>query len=722
MEAKYNPKSIEPKWQKAWDEKGIYKTSGDLSKPKFYALVEFPYPSGDGLHVGHSFTYIVLDILARKKRLEGYRVLYPMGWDAFGLPTENYAVKTGTHPSEVTLKNTDRFRNQMKSLSLAYDWDLEINTTDPSYYKWTQWIFLQLLKKGLAYKAKVPVGWCPSCKIVLANEEIVGGCCERCGAKVARRLQEQWMLKITDYADRLAADLDLVDYPEFVKLAQRNWIGRSEGVEISFPVKEKELKIGVFTTRPDTMYGVTFMVVAPEYGDLKSLVTEGQHQAVFDYVEKAKSKSELERISDIKNKTGVFTGSYGINPLNGEEFPIWVADYVVASYGTGAVMGVPAYDKRDKSFVEKYSLGFKDVPLENMEEITEKIVKAGFGKKRTSYHLRDWVFSRQHYWGEPIPVVNCGKCQIVPLDEKDLPLELPRVEKYEPTETGESPLASIPSWVNTKCPKCGGPAKRETDTMPNWAGSSWYYLRFCDPRNSESFANYEKLDYWMPVDIYLGGAEHTTLHLLYSRFWHKFLFDLQLVPGVEPYKARRQHGVILAENGEKMSKSRGNVINPDDMIKEFGLDALRLYMAFMGPYDQTMPWSTTGVDGTRRFLVRVWRLFLSEHKVTNTGTPALLRSLQKTIKKVGADVDKLKNNTAVAALMSFVKEWERGGSLSSEDAGKFLVILAPFAPHITEELWAALGRPFSIHNQAWPEFDKNLVFQEEVVVAVQVDG
>lgn len=717
----YSPQEIEPKWQKIWEEKDLYNTSTDLSKPKYYALVEFPYPSGDGLHVGHSFTYMILDILARKKRLEGFRVLYPMGWDAFGLPTENYAVKTGIHPREVTQKNTERFKQQMKSLSLAYDWSKEINTTDPDYYKWTQWIFLQLFKKGLAYKAKIPVSWCPSCKVVLANEEVVGGSCERCGSKVERREQNQWMLKITKYADRLANDLDLVDYPESVKLAQRNWIGRSEGVEINFPIKDKDFTVGVFTTRPDTVKGITFMVIAPEFSRLFDLVTSEQSKQVEEYIRQTKSKSELERISLSKDKTGVFTGSYAINPLTGEDFPIWVADYVVGSYGTGAVMGVPAYDERDREFVEKYNLKHKDIPLENMKQIIDEIERNGFGRKQVNYHLRDWVFSRQHYWGEPIPIVYCDNCGIVPLPEEDLPLKLPEVEKYEPTDTGESPLAVIDSWVSTKCPKCRGNAKRETDTMPNWAGSSWYYLRFCDPRNEKMLANRNKLDYWLPVDIYLGGAEHTTLHLLYSRFWHKFLYDLDLVPSNEPYKARRQHGMILAENGEKMSKSRGNVINPDDLITRFGLDALRVYLAFMGPYDQTMPWSTAGVEGSRRFLNRVWKLISSS--VSDTSSEKLRILLQKTIQKVGSDIDELKNNTSVAALMSFIKEWESSSeTLTPVDAKDFLIILAPFAPHIAEELWFVLGEEFSIHNQSWPAIDKKLIAQGEVTVAIQVNG
>lgn len=718
---KYNPREIESKWQKIWEEKEIYKTPSDSDKPKYYALVEFPYPSGEGLHVGHAFTYMVLDVLARKKRLSGFNVLYPMGWDAFGLPTENYAIKTGIHPAIVTKNNTDRFRRQMKDLSLAYDWTREINTTDPHYYKWTQFIFLQLYKKGLAYKAEVPVGWCPSCKVVLANEEIVAGVCERCNTKAQKRLQSQWLLKITDYADRLADDLDLVDYPESVKLAQRNWIGKSAGVEINFPVKGKDFSISVFTTRPDTIYGVTFVVLAPEHKKLFDIVTKEQHASVSQYIEKAKSKSELERVSQAKDKTGVFTGSYAYNPLTKEEFPVWVADYVVGSYGTGAVMGVPAYDERDKDFVTRYNLSIKEIPLENIESITEKIVKSGFGRKQTNYHLRDWVFSRQHYWGEPIPIVYCDRCGMVPLKEEDLPLKLPNIEKYHPTDTGESPLAKVEEWVNTKCPICGGAAKRETDTMPNWAGSSWYYLRFCDPQNIEVFASSDSLNYWLPVDIYLGGAEHTTLHLLYSRFWHKFLYDQGLVPELEPYKSRRQHGMILAENGEKMSKSKGNVINPDSMIEKFGLDALRIYLAFMGPYDQTMPWSTSGVEGARRFLARIWNLFNSE-KLSNTNSQILLQELQKTIKKVGSDIDNLKNNTAVAALMSFVKEWEKGETLSPDAAKDFLIILAPFAPHIAEELWQSLGGAFSIHNQSWPAYDKELIKEENINIAVQVNG
>lgn len=739
----YNPAEIEPKWQKVWEEKPPYKAKDFASGGKYYALVEFPYPSGEGLHVGHAFTYVALDVLARKKRMEG-NVLYPMGWDAFGLPTENYAVRTGIHPAVVTRDNTDRFRQQMKRLALAYDWEREINTTDPQYYRWTQWIFLKFFEKGLAYKAKVPVGWCPSCKIILANEEIVAGKCERCGAIAERRQQKQWLLKITAYADRLADELDLVDYPESAKAAQRNWIGRKEGARIKFKVKSQKLKvreIEVFTTRPDTIFGATFLVVAPEH-ELVSEVID--RSGVREYIKQASRKSELERTELAKEKTGVDTGLLAVSPLSGTEIPVWIADFVLPSVGTGAIMGVPAHDQRDYEFARKFGLEIIPVVdggkiedrahegpgrlinsgrysgldyLEGQKAIIADLESMGAGGRAVNYHLRDWVFSRQHYWGEPIPIINCQKCGLVPVPEKDLPVELPDIEKFQPTTTGESPLANISKWVNVFCPQCHGEAKRETDTMPNWAGSSWYYLRFIDPHNDKALADGKKLDYWMPVDLYLGGAEHTTLHLLYSRFWHKFLNGLGLVPGKEPYLKRRQHGIILAENGEKMSKSRGNVINPDKIVARLGLDAMRLYLAFMGPYDQTMPWNTKGVEGSRRFLNRIWQLYHSKGKIAKESTPALANFLNRTIKKTGNDIDNLKNNTAVAAMMEFLNAWERHGQLSKVDAEKYLKLLSIFAPHIAEEIWVKIFRnDYSITQQSWPKVEKSALPESAAVV------
>lgn len=717
----YNHSEIEPKWQKVWEEMPPYKAVDFDKKPKYYALVEFPYPSGDGIHLGHAFTNTILDILARKKRLSGFNVLHPMGWDAFGLPTENYAVKMGIQPAVATKKNTGHFRMQDKKLGLSYDWDREIDTTDPNYFKWTQWIFLKFFEKGLAYKAETPVGWCPSCKIILANEEIVDSKCERCGTPAEHRMQKQWLLKITAYADRLADELDLVDYPTSAKQAQRNWIGRKEGTLVKFG------DIEVFTTRIDTIYGATFMVIAPEHPLALELAKNSKE--IADYLKETSRKSEIERLELSKEKTGVDTGLKVINPATNKEIPVWISDFVLAGYGTGAIMSVPAYDDRDRDFATKFNLPIvTDFELVNDPKIPYK--------KTTTYHLRDWVFSRQHYWGEPIPIIDCPKCGLVPVPEDQLPLRLPEVEKYQPTQTGESPLANIASWVNTKCPKCGGPAKRETDTMPNWAGSSWYYLRFCDPNNSKTFADYKKMEYWGPVDMYFGGPEHITLHLLYSRFWHKFLNDLGLVPGKEPYTARRTHGMILAENGSKMSKSKGNVINPDDLINKYGADALRVYLAFMGPYESTMPWSSSGIEGSRRFIQRIWDLFHNADKIGAQSDPKLAGELNKTIKKVGDDIDNLKHNTAVAFLMTFLNYWEKGGSLSLEDANKFLIIISPFAPHLAEELWHSVGvdprvdpgntgrthgsAPTSIHQQSWPVVGD--IAEESAVIAVMVNG
>jgi leucyl-tRNA synthetase len=747
----YHPTEVEPKWQKKWQKAKLYQALDFDKKPKKYFLVEFPYPSGEGLHLGHAFTFSLMDVLARQKRMLGFNVLQPMGWDAFGLPTENYALKTGIHPVKITKKNTTRFRGQMKKMALSYDWEREINTSDPQYYRWTQWIFLQLFKQGLAYKAKIPVGWCPACKIVLANEEIIDGRCERCGAEIERKEQSQWLLKITQYADRLADELDLVDYPDSVKTAQRNWIGRSKGVNLKFRLTDVGLKvkeIEVFTTRIDTIFGVTAIVVAPEHSLVIELLKKERAKEIKEYVKQAKKKSELERTELTKEKTGVFTGLYCFNPLNNEKIPVWIGDYVVATYGGGAVMVVPAHDARDYDFAKKYDLEIREVVKggdiskeafvdygvlansgqfndlsseEAIKKISDWLVKKKLGRKTVAYKLRDWVFSRQHYWGEPIPIINCPHCGLVPVPEKDLPVELPYVEKYKPTTTGKSPLALIKDWLNVTCPKCGGPAKRETDTMPNWAGSNWYYLRYLDPRNNQELASRKKIDYWMPVDLYLGGAEHTTLHLLYSRFWHKFLNDIGVVPGKEPYYSRRQHGMILAEDGEKMSKSRGNTINPDEIIKKFGADTLRLYLLFMGPYEQTMSWSTQGLEGCWRFLNRVWRL--TKEKVKKQKTPSdLLIRLHQTIKKVSNDLEEMKFNTSVAAMMEFINDWT-GSFLNPKEAKVFVKILAPFAPFLAEELWSeVLGQKFSVHQQDWPQYKKELIKEERVILAVQVNG
>ena len=675
----YDPKEIEEKWQDHWQKSGIYEAKDFSDLPKYYLLIEFPYPSGDGLHVGHIRSYTAMDIISRKRRMEGFNVLYPIGWDAFGLPTENYALKTGKDPKVVTKENTDTFRRQIRSLGLSFDWSREINTTDPKYYKWTQWIFLKFLEKGLAYKAKIPINWCPKCKIGLANEEVVDGNCERCGAPVEQKEKEQWMLAITKYAERLDKDLDEVDYPDRVKIQQRNWIGRSEGVLIKFD------DIEIFTTRPDTILGATFIVVA--------------------------------------GKEDKFTGRFVTNPATKEKIPVWEAEYVMSDYGTGAIMGVPADDERDMEFAKKYKL-----------PIVEDYQKAGFedfGKKVTKYRLRDWVFSRQRYWGEPIPVVHCSKCGVAPVPEKDLPVELPKVEKYQPREDGESPLANIDEWVNVTCPKCGGKAKRETDVMPNWAGSSWYFLAYLF--NKEGFASSASIENWklqienfrhfMPVDWYNGGMEHTVLHLLYSRFWNKFLYDLKLVPTSEPYKKRTSHGLILAENGEKMSKSKGNVVNPDTIVKQFGADTLRLYEMFMGPFEQAIAWSEDALVGPRRFLERVWRLKTKVAKGQTLDTDSQgLTLMHQTIKKVSDDIESMKFNTAVSSLMIYVNALDKKNKISQEEFKTLILLLAPFAPHITEELWLLLGRKDSIHIQNWPTYDSKKLIKDEIILAVQING
>lgn len=801
---KYDPHEIEPKWQKIWEENNTFQVDDDSKKPKYYALTEFPYPSGDGLHTGHVFNYTIPDIFARLKRMQGYNVLFPIGWDAFGLPTENYAIKTGIKPQLVTKANTDRFRSQMKMLGLSFDWSREINTTDPSYYKWTQFIFQLLFKHGLAYKAATKVGWCPHCKIVLAKEETVNGKCERCGTEATEKIQSQWVLRITNYADRLDFDLDEVDYPDYVKASQRNWIGRKEGMNITYEVLGSSEKITVFTTRPDTNFGATFLVLAPEHPVISKITTEAQKDVVQEYVQEAKSKSELERTVRDRKKTGVFTGSYAVNQLNGRKLPIWVADFALIGFGTGALVGVPGHDKRDFEFAREFGLDIVRVVvgqdgdqseiresnqvqedqgvminsgfLDGLEihtatkRIMDYLEEKGWGSRVTTYHLRDWIFSRQHYWGDPTPMVFCQKCAEngitwwdteegktfkplfdpravsrvdadrrpvelagwMPVPEGDLPVVLPDVERYQPSDNGESPLAAISSWVETICPNCKGSAKRETDTMPNWAGSSWYYLRYCDTLNDTLIANIKKLDYWMPVNRYFGGAEHTTLHVLYSRFWHKFLNDLNLVPGKEPYAARRQHGMILAENGAKMSKSKGNVVNPDAVVAKYGADALRTYVAFMGPYEQTMPWQTSAVEGVNRFLNRVVKIYSDKDKINSIATDLKLRSkLSKTIIRVSGGIEELRQNVGVAALMEFLNDWEKPGvALFHDDAGDYLKLLAVYAPHLAEELWQNLhgfdreGRKefTSIHLETWPKNTHNVDIEEEIVIAVSIDG
>ena len=763
---KYQPLKIERKWQKIWEKKGFFKAKDFSKKEKLYLLVEFPYPSGSGLHVGHCRSYIGMDILARKKRMEGKNVLFPMGWDAFGLPTENYAIKTGIPPQKATKENTQNFKKQEKMLGLSFDWSREINTTDPEYYKWTQWIFIQLFKHGLAYKAKMPVNWCPSCKIVLANEEVIDGRCERCGEKVIRKEKEQWLLRITKYADRLIKDLDLVDYPEKVKILQKEWIGRSEGAEIEFKIKGmKNLSIKVFTTRPDTLFGATYLVLAPEHPLIEKLKDKIKNQKeVESYVEEAKNKLERERISQEKEKTGVkLEGILAINPVNQKEIPIFVADYVLGSYGTGAIMAVPAHDQRDFEFAQKHHLPIIEVirpkqgkgfdgkkayegegilinsqkfnGLESQkakEEIVKFLSKKGLAKKAVYYKLRDWIFSRQRYWGEPIPMIKCPKCGWVPVPEKDLPVKLPKIKEYRPTEKGDSPLAKVKSWVEVKCPKCGSKAQRETDVMPNWAGSNWYYLRYCDPKNKKELASKRKLKYWMPVDWYNGGMEHTTLHLLYSRFIYKFLWDIGAVPkeiGPEPYKKRTSHGVVLAEGGEKMSKSKGNVVNPIEVVKEYGADSLRVYEMFMGPFEQSVAWSQKGIKGARNFLERIWRLAqeLKKRKKSQIKDKEIERkieiALNKTIKKVSLDIDQLKFNTAISALMEFLNLISQNKeNLSLKVFQTFLKLLSPFAPHLADELWSQLGFRGYASTQKWPSWDEELIKEEKILLIVQVNG
>lgn len=749
---KYNHKAVEEKWQKIWEDKGVFHASDDTEKEKFYALIEFPYPSGQGLHVGHPRPYTALDTVARKRRLEGYNVLYPIGWDAFGLPTENYAIKNHIHPEIVTKKNIARFKKQIQSLGISFDWSREINTTDPEYYKWTQWIFIQLYKHGLAYKKEMNVNWCTSCKCVLANEEVVNGVCERCGSEVVHKVKSQWMLKITEYADRLINDLDLVNYPDRVKAQQKNWIGRSKGAEVDFTTTTGDT-LTIYTTRADTLYGATYMVISPEHPMIEKWADKiSNMDEIKKYQEAAARKSDFERTELAKEKTGVrIDGVNAINPVNNKEIPIFISDYVLVSYGTGAIMAVPAHDTRDWEFAKKFDLPIIEVVKggnvqeeaytdcakgimvnsgmldgltvdEAKKKIIDWLTSEGKGHSKVNYKLRDWVFSRQRYWGEPIPMVYCEKCGYVPIDEKDLPLRLPMVESYEPTDNGESPLAKMTDWINTTCPCCGGKAKRETDTMPQWAGSSWYYLRYMDPHNKNAIASKEALNYWSPVDWYNGGMEHTTLHLLYSRFWHKFLYDIGVVPTPEPYAKRTSHGMILGENGEKMSKSRGNVVNPDEIVDEYGADTMRLYEMFIGDFEKAAPWSKASIRGCRRFVERYWNLqsvLIDGDKIR----PELEGAFNKAIKKVGEDIENIKFNTAIATLMALINDISNVKSINKEELRIFSILLNPFAPHVTEEVYEACKLGNGILAEAeWPEYDESKCVDESVEIVVQVNG
>lgn len=749
---KYNHKAVEEKWQKIWEDKGVFHASEDTEKEKFYALIEFPYPSGQGLHVGHPRPYTALDTVARKRRLEGYNVLYPIGWDAFGLPTENYAIKNHIHPEIVTKKNIARFKKQIQSLGISFDWSREINTTDPEYYKWTQWIFIQLYKHGLAYKKEMNVNWCTSCKCVLANEEVVNGVCERCGSEVVHKVKSQWMLKITEYADRLINDLDLVNYPDRVKAQQKNWIGRSKGAEVDFTTTTGDT-LTIYTTRADTLYGATYMVISPEHPMIEKWADKiSNMDEIKKYQEAAARKSDFERTEVAKEKTGVrIDGVNAINPVNNKEIPIFISDYVLVSYGTGAIMAVPAHDTRDWEFAKKFDLPIIEVVKggnvqeeaytdcakgimvnsgmldgltvdEAKKKIIDWLTSEGKGHSKVNYKLRDWVFSRQRYWGEPIPMVYCEKCGYVPIDEKDLPLRLPMVESYEPTDNGESPLAKMTDWINTTCPCCGGKAKRETDTMPQWAGSSWYYLRYMDPHNKNAIASKEALNYWSPVDWYNGGMEHTTLHLLYSRFWHKFLYDIGVVPTPEPYAKRTSHGMILGENGEKMSKSRGNVVNPDEIVDEYGADTMRLYEMFIGDFEKAAPWSKASIRGCRRFVERYWNLqnvLIDGDKIR----PELESAFNKAIKKVGEDIENIKFNTAIATLMALINDISNVKSINKEELRIFSILLNPFAPHVTEEVYEACKLGNGILAEAeLPKYDESKCVDESVEIVVQVNG
>ena len=756
MSKAYNPEEIELKWQKKWEDAHCFEAEASHEKPKFYALIEFPYPSGAGLHVGHPRSNTAMDIIARKRRMEGYNVLFPIGWDAFGLPTENYAIKNHVHPAGVTKKNVDHFREQLKRIGFSFDWTREVNTTDPNYFKWTQWIFLQLYKKGLAYKTEMPVNWCPSCKCGLANEEVVAGKCERCGAEVIRRVKSQWMLKITAYAQKLLDGLDDVDFIDKVKVQQRNWIGRSEGAEVDFAIKDTDEKLRVYTTRPDTLFGATYMVIAPEHAAVDKLKARiANWDDVVAYREAAARKSDFERTELSKDKTGVeLKGIKAVDPVDGREIPVFISDYVLATYGTGAIMAVPAHDTRDWDFAKKFGLPIVEVVAggdvtkeafvakddsavmvnsgflngmtvkEAIPAMKKYVVEQGIGKEQVNYKLRDWVFSRQRYWGEPIPLVNCPKCGWVAVPDEQLPLVLPQVDSYEPTDDGESPLSKMTDWVNTTCPQCGGPAKRETDTMPQWAGSSWYFLRYMDPHNDKELASKEALDYWSPVDWYNGGMEHTTLHLLYSRFWHKFLYDIGVVPTKEPYQKRTSHGMILGEGGEKMSKSRGNVVNPNDIVDQYGADTMRLHIMFIGDFEKAVSWSNEAVKGSKRFLDRVWNL--SESCTDDPGISSKNEAvIHKTVKKVTEDIDELKMNTAIAAMMSMVNEFAANGCTKG-DMEQLLLLLSPFAPHIVEEIWERLGFAAKYGKMCcqcdWPVYDEAKTVDTTVTMAVQVLG
>lgn len=748
---KYNPNSIEKKWQKYWEENKTFKTSDDKSKEKFYALVEFPYPSGQGLHVGHPRPYTALDIVSRKRRMQGYNVLYPMGWDAFGLPTENFAIKNKIRPEVVTENNIKNFKRQMQSIGFSFDWDREINTTDPEYYKWTQWIFIQMFKKGLAYKKEMPINWCPSCKTGLANEEVINGHCERCGGQVIRKVKNQWMLKITEYADRLIDDLKDVDYLDRIKSQQINWIGRSYGAEINFPIKEVDEKITVFTTRADTIFGATYMVISVDHPLIEKYSDKIKNiEEIRNYRSEVAKKSELERTDLSKEKTGFkIDGLTAINPLTNKEIPVYVSDYVLMTYGTGAIMAVPAHDDRDYEFAKKFNIemipviegsniensAFTETNEGNLinseflnglsvddakEKMYEYIEEKEIGRKKTNYKLRDWVFSRQRYWGEPIPLVYCEHCGWVPLEEKDLPLVLPNVDNYEPTDNGESPLSKIDDFVHTKCPKCGRDAVRETDTMPQWAGSSWYYLRYTDPHNDQAIASKENLDYYIPVDWYNGGMEHTTLHLLYSRFWHKFLYDIGVVPTKEPYIKRTSHGMILGDNNEKMSKSRGNVVNPDDIVRDFGADTLRCYEMFIGDFEKSAPWSENGVKGCRKFLDKVWRT--QELVDVDSNSEKMETLIHQTIKKVSEDFENLKFNTAIAQLMTLLNEFNNFDKIPKEQFKIFLILLNPVCPHITEEIWQRMGYEGYVHEANWPEYDESKTILDVIELPIQING
>jgi leucyl-tRNA synthetase len=751
----FNHREIEKKWQKYWEENKTFKTTEDDSKRKFYALDMFPYPSGAGLHVGHPEGYTATDILARMKRMQGYNVLHPMGWDAFGLPAEQYALDTGNDPAEFTEKNINNFRRQIKALGFSYDWDREINTTDPNYYKWTQWIFLKLYEKGLAYMDEVPVNWCPALGTVLANEEVIDGKSERGGHPVIRKPMKQWMLRITAYADRLLEDLEELDWPESIKEMQRNWIGRSEGAHVHFAIDGHNETFTVFTTRPDTLFGATYTVLAPEHPLVEKITTPEQKAAVEAYLDQIKSKSDLERTDLAKEKTGVFTGAYAINPVNGEKLPIWIADYVLMSYGTGAIMAVPAHDERDYEFAKKFNLPIKEVVAGgdiskeaytgdgehinsdflnglNKEEAIKKMIEwleaNGKGEKKVSYRLRDWLFSRQRYWGEPIPIIHWEDGTMTPVPEEELPLMLPKTDQIKPSGTGESPLANIEDWVNVVDPKTGKKGRRETNTMPQWAGSCWYYLRYIDPHNPDKLADPEKLKKWLPVDIYIGGAEHAVLHLLYARFWHKFLYDIGVVPTKEPFQKLFNQGMILGENNEKMSKSKGNVVNPDDIIESHGADTLRLYEMFMGPLEASIAWSTKGLDGARRFLDRVWRLFVEENGslnpkiVDNPETDTLERVYHQTVKKVTEDYEALRFNTAISQLMVFINEAYKAPVLPKAYMEGFVKLLSPVCPHIAEELWEKLGHNNTIAYESWPAYDEAKLVEDEVEIVVQVNG